>query len=193
MCHQSVGLIQGQIEKSGISTMSTTVVPYVTRNILVPRAAYVRFPIGSPIGEPNDAEQQLTVLRAILDAFEVIDEPGTTVELPFRWRRVSPTIIDENAADLSPGYAIAKEGIAKINDRFNELFEACGEFVARMTAAVDDLDDETAQPKEKVLMQIHIDRARELLDLLDKPVRDQVMYPASRYYLIQVAHEGRFV
>lgn len=193
MCHQSVGLIQGQIEKSGIATISTTVVPYVTRNMLVPRAAYIRFPIGSPIGEPDDAEQQLTVLRAIFDAFEVIDEPGTTVELPFRWRRVSPAIIDENVADLSSGYVIAKECIPRINDRFNQLFDACEEFVERMAAAVDDLDDEATQPKEKVLMQIHVERGRELLDLLDKPVRDQVMYPASRYYLIQIAHEGRFV
>ncbi|MCC7103706.1 MAG: hypothetical protein IT307_01065 [Chloroflexi bacterium] len=88
MCHQSVGLVQGQIEKSGIPTISTTVRTEVTRYSLVPRAVYVRFPIGNPIGEAGKPEQQQKILVAILDAFESIDEPGTIVELPFRWRRM---------------------------------------------------------------------------------------------------------
>jgi D-proline reductase (dithiol) PrdB len=88
MCHQSVGLVQGQIEKSGIPCISTTVRTEVTRYSLVSRAVYVRFPIGNPMGEAGKPEQQARILGAILDAFEAIDEPGTIVELPFRWRRM---------------------------------------------------------------------------------------------------------
>ena len=61
--------------------------PEISLGVGVPRAGYVRFPLGNPFGEPGDVELQRSVL---MDLFEVIaqaDEPNTVLELPYRWRR----------------------------------------------------------------------------------------------------------
>ncbi len=88
MCHQSVGLLQGAIEEHGISTISITVRPEITAHANIPRACYVRFPTGNPVGEPNKPYQQRMILSAVLEQLVEIKEPGTIVELPFRWRRI---------------------------------------------------------------------------------------------------------
>ena len=66
MCHRSVGLVQGEIERAGISTVSVTVRPDVTFGMNVPRAAYLRFPHGNPLGEPDRPDQQHLILEALL-------------------------------------------------------------------------------------------------------------------------------
>ncbi|HEX6780051.1 MAG TPA: hypothetical protein VF099_17715 [Ktedonobacterales bacterium] len=88
MCHQSVGLLQGAIERQGIPTISVTVRPEITAHSNVSRACYLRFPTGNPMGEPHKSDQQRTILRAVLEQLVAIQEPGTMVELPFRWRRM---------------------------------------------------------------------------------------------------------
>jgi hypothetical protein len=88
MCHQSVGLLQGAIERLGIPTISVTVRPEITVHANVSRGCYVRFPTGNPMGEPHKADQQRMILMAVLEQLTVIQEPGTIVELPFRWRRM---------------------------------------------------------------------------------------------------------
>jgi hypothetical protein len=86
MCHRSVGLVQGAIERSGISTVTVSMRPDITFGVGVPRAAFARFPHGNPLGEPHRPDQQHLVLGALLQLLETVDEP-TFVELPFRWRR----------------------------------------------------------------------------------------------------------
>ncbi len=86
MCHRSVGLVQGEIERDGISTVSVSVRPDVTFGMNVPRAAYLRFPHGNPLGEPDQPAQHHLVLEALLRLLETATEPSF-VELPFRWRR----------------------------------------------------------------------------------------------------------
>lgn len=88
MCHQSVGLIQNAIEQSGIATVSVTVRPEITHHVGVPRAAYLRFPIGQPLGEMGQAGQHRTIVLAVLRLLETATGPGTIVELPFRWHRM---------------------------------------------------------------------------------------------------------
>ena len=88
MCHQSVGLLQGAIERLGIPTISVTVRPEITVHANVSRACYVRFPTGNPVGEPHKADQQRMILMAVIEQLVEIKEPGTIVELPFRWRRM---------------------------------------------------------------------------------------------------------
>ena len=83
MCHQSVGLVQGAIEAAGISTIAISVRPEVTVNLNVPRAVYLRFPTGNPVGEPHKPNQQRAILRGVLQALDAIREPGTVLELPF--------------------------------------------------------------------------------------------------------------
>lgn len=88
MCHQSVGLVQEALERSGIATVSLTLRPEITFGVGVPRAAFVRFPLGNPFGENGRPDHQRTVLRDLLDLVATADEPRTLVELPHRWRRM---------------------------------------------------------------------------------------------------------
>jgi D-proline reductase (dithiol) PrdB len=87
MCHRSVGLVQSAIEGAGISTASLTMRPDITYGVGVPRAAYVRFPLGNPLGEPDQPEQHHLVLGQLFELLETAVEPDTIVELPYRWRR----------------------------------------------------------------------------------------------------------
>jgi hypothetical protein len=66
MCHQSVGLIQSVIEKSGIPTVSITMLREVTERVAPPRALFVDFPLGYPLGAPNDAQLQRRIILAAL-------------------------------------------------------------------------------------------------------------------------------
>lgn len=61
---------------------------HITYGMNVPRAAWVRFPLGNPFGEPKQPAQHHLVLEQLLRLLEEATEP-TFVELPFRWRRWS--------------------------------------------------------------------------------------------------------
>jgi D-proline reductase (dithiol) PrdB len=69
MCHQSVGLVQSIVEKSGIPTVSITLLPEVTRRVEPPRALAVDRPLGFPLGEPDNPAVQKNILMA---AFELL-------------------------------------------------------------------------------------------------------------------------
>ena len=69
MCHQSVGLIQSVIEKAGIPTTSVTMLREITERVAPPRALFVDFPLGYPLGIPDDDVLQT---RIILAAFQLL-------------------------------------------------------------------------------------------------------------------------
>lgn len=71
MCHQSVGLIQSIIEQAGIPTVSVTLLKEITARVSPPRALFVDFPLGYPLGNPNDSPLQT---RIILAAFGLLTE-----------------------------------------------------------------------------------------------------------------------
>lgn len=71
MCHQSVGLIQSVIEKAGIPTASVTMLREITERVSPPRALFVDFPLGYPLGIPNDPATQREILLA---AFRLLAE-----------------------------------------------------------------------------------------------------------------------
>ena len=64
MCNQSVGLIQRAIEYAGITTVSLSLLREITEKIQPPRALYVPFPLGYPLGEPDNVELQMRVIQA---------------------------------------------------------------------------------------------------------------------------------
>lgn len=72
MCHQSVGLLQSIIEKSGIATVSVSLLTEITERVRPPRALAVDRPLGYPFGEPNNPELQK---RIMLAAFELLSRP----------------------------------------------------------------------------------------------------------------------
>lgn len=85
MCHQSGGLVQREIEASGIPTISLSNNPAATQRVNPPRWVHVRFPRGSMLGEPGNREKQRKVLVDAFDALAAIGTPGGHVELPCRW------------------------------------------------------------------------------------------------------------
>ena len=88
MCHQTVGLMQGRIEKAGIPCVSVTLRPEITFHTGASRSVYLRFRMGQPIGEAGAKDAQLLVLRAVLSVLVSAAGPETHLEAPFRWRRV---------------------------------------------------------------------------------------------------------
>jgi hypothetical protein len=72
MCHQSVGLIQSVIEKSGIPTISITLLREVTERVRPPRALEVDRPLGYPLGEPHNVSLQRQI---IMEALELVRRP----------------------------------------------------------------------------------------------------------------------
>jgi len=81
-----VGLIQNALEANGISTVSLTTHPYITKMVGAPRAIYMRFPQGNLMGQAFNPEQQRAILRTVLEAVGSIEETGTIMEYPERWR-----------------------------------------------------------------------------------------------------------
>jgi len=57
-----VGLIQRAIETAGVATISITLSEEITRKIRPPRALWPGFPLGHPMGYPDQADCQLQVL-----------------------------------------------------------------------------------------------------------------------------------
>jgi len=82
-----VGLIQREIEKRGIPTISISIVRKFTEETKAARAVFLKWPMGHPLGEPGKTEQQRIVLKNTFRAFEEIKTPGTIIDLPFRWKR----------------------------------------------------------------------------------------------------------
>lgn len=78
MCNQIVGLIQAAIEKVGITTVSITLLKEVTEKIQPPRAMFVPYKLGYPLGKPNDPDLQKRVIRKALSLLSRNDVPVMT-------------------------------------------------------------------------------------------------------------------
>ena len=76
MCNQSVGLIQRAIEYAGITTVSISLLREITEKIRPPRALFVPYLLGYPLGEPNDVALQTRIMRA---AFALLPRTDTPV------------------------------------------------------------------------------------------------------------------
>jgi hypothetical protein len=63
-------LLQNIIEKSGIATVSVSVLMEVTRQVAPPRVLAVSRPLGFPLGEPNNPELQRGIMLAALELME---------------------------------------------------------------------------------------------------------------------------
>lgn len=53
----------------------------------MPRAVFLRWPLGHPLGEPEHPDQQRTVFFQALKTLLTASEPGAIAEPGWRWRR----------------------------------------------------------------------------------------------------------
>ena len=82
-----MGLIQRVIEASSIPTIGISIVRKYTEQTRAPRSVFLKWPFGHPLGEPGKIAQQRRVMEDAFKALIEITEPGTIVDLPYRWKR----------------------------------------------------------------------------------------------------------
>ena len=82
-----MGLLQRLIESRDIATVGISLQKTITERVRPPRAVYLRYPFGHPMGEALAVRQQRQILEDALSALETIQEPGTILEPGYRWRR----------------------------------------------------------------------------------------------------------
>ncbi len=75
MCVQTVGLLAGAIERENITTTSVSLLREVTSIIHPPRALWVSYPMGFPLGAPNHPALQHQVIAAALALLPRTDVP----------------------------------------------------------------------------------------------------------------------
>jgi hypothetical protein len=75
MCVQTVGLIQVEIERHGITTASISLLREVTEIIRPPRALFVPYKLGFPLGEPHNAELQHKIIGTALNLYQFENTP----------------------------------------------------------------------------------------------------------------------
>ena len=80
-----MGLVQRELEAAGITTVSLSMIPELTRATGAPRVAGIAYPLSRPLGQVGDAEGQRAVLRAALQVLVEASEPGAVRYLPFVW------------------------------------------------------------------------------------------------------------
>ena len=68
--------MQAEIERRGIATASLTVLPEITAKVRPPRALSVAWPLGFPLGAPDDAALQRKVLIRLLALLSRTDVPA---------------------------------------------------------------------------------------------------------------------
>jgi hypothetical protein len=73
MCVQAVGLIQAAIEREGISTVSISLLREVTDVIRPPRALFVPYRLGYPLGAPHDPTLQHRIIARALSLLNRTD------------------------------------------------------------------------------------------------------------------------
>ena len=73
-----MGGLAHYLEDEGIATTQISLIREHTRQIQPPRALWVPFELGQPLGAPDEPELQLRVLRAVLGLLE--RETGPVLE-----------------------------------------------------------------------------------------------------------------
>lgn len=80
-----MGLIARALEEQGITTVCVVMNRDITENVKTPRALFVHFPYGAPLGPAGDKATQQAVIRAALELLSTATVPGVIVEPDIDW------------------------------------------------------------------------------------------------------------
>lgn len=80
-----MGLLARALESEGITTVCVVMNREITQNVKTPRALYVRFPFGAPLGPAGNRETQRAVIQEALGLLVGATTPGTIVESGIEW------------------------------------------------------------------------------------------------------------
>ena len=186
-----MGLVQNQVEGAGVSTVSMTVQPHITAAVGAPRAVTLRYPAGNQVGEGGKPMQQRTILNWVLQAAVDMSEPGTILELPYRWRRF-PVAEEAVFAGTSEGASHPQtEEIAAALDTAVRLIQEYRQYLEERVAT------EEANPSgvEHVpgALRDALGRAEQLLQVVDGEAMDQLREIKNRVTVMELMVSGKFV
>jgi len=97
-----VGLLAREIEACGVTTVALALVRELAEMVEAPRMLYLHWPFGHALGEPNNRDQQYTVLHDVFSMARSAPGPGLIVDLPYPWRRHVHTPISDWTEDSQP-------------------------------------------------------------------------------------------
>jgi len=97
-----VGLLARAIEEAGIPTISLSSALDITSSVRAPRAVFVNFPLGHQAGKPFDPEGQSGIILDALHVLKTATDPGTLVQLQYRWDESDPLDSWEEEEMLHP-------------------------------------------------------------------------------------------
>lgn len=70
MCNQTVSLVAAELERRGIATVAVQLLREIAEAVGPPRALLVPYPLGYPLGGPDDPALQRRVVEAALALLE---------------------------------------------------------------------------------------------------------------------------
>lgn len=76
MCNQTTGLVARALEETGIATVTISLLREVTEKVVPPRALYVPFGFGYPLGEAGNHTLQKAIIRKALEMIESVQIAG---------------------------------------------------------------------------------------------------------------------
>jgi hypothetical protein len=85
VCHQSISLVARHLEAAGIPTVVIGSARDIVEECGVARFVFADFPLGNPIGKPDDPVMQRATIELAVRLLETAIAPRTTVQTPFRW------------------------------------------------------------------------------------------------------------
>jgi D-proline reductase (dithiol) PrdB len=92
-----VGLIQREIEKAGIPSIGISIERSYSEKVKPPRSIFLRWPFGHPFGQAFNRAQQRVVLAEALRALFTIKEPGTILDMHYRFKNTHYDDVDISA------------------------------------------------------------------------------------------------
>lgn len=96
-----MGLVQRIIEEAGVPTVSVSLERETTRRLAPPRAVFVRWPFGHPLGEPGHELQQRRMLHECFRDLRTRsrEQRGEVRDLDLRWKREEYEPVDFSELD----------------------------------------------------------------------------------------------
>ena len=80
-----MGLIARTLEEQGIPTVCVGMSRDILENVKPPRALFVHFPFGAPLGPASSLVTQEAVIAAALSLLVDASQPGTLREADIEW------------------------------------------------------------------------------------------------------------
>jgi hypothetical protein len=175
-----VGALAHYLEQEGVPTTQISLLPEHTRTIRPPRALYVPFEFGRPLGPPDDPDGQRQVMLAALRLLERTDAP-VLVEYapaspPARANADASTTALDGLACMLPSQTEARE-----------LKQAVRTEIGRLRPLYEAVVAERGRPPAGVLGWSAEELAEFVLSFLDGAGRDSPHPEMPRSYALKLA------